>query len=86
MIAAARQRMGGQLAMLLEPENVAQEIEDYRRARYRQGADPEQVDREVRRRFGADLDALGMDEVGTPDAFGTPRAEAPADGEPGLFD
>jgi len=68
--------------MMLEPDQIAQEIDDYRRARLRQGIAPEQVAREIARKFGADLDALGMDEVGTPDAFGLEPAPAP---DPDLF-
>lgn len=83
MIASTRLRTGGQLAMLLEPDQVAQEMDDYRRRRYAQGADPATVDREIRRRFGADLAALGMDEVGTPDAFGLTTDQGSP--EPDLF-
>ncbi|MHB1523015.1 MAG: hypothetical protein ACYCS9_05860 [Candidatus Dormibacteria bacterium] len=67
-----RKRAGGRRPPLLEPDSLAQVVATYRATRLRQGADPGQVDGEVRRRFGPDLAAAGADEVGTGPLFGTP--------------
>lgn len=61
----ARQRQAGQLPLDLS-DSVAQEIQDYRRSRMRQGLELPRIDQEAARRFGPDLGSFGMDEVGTP--------------------
>ena len=72
-----RNRKRGRSAPTLAPEDVAAVVDAYRRTRLQQGANPKQIDDEVRLRFGRELEQLGLDETGTPQLFGTPGGSEP---------
>jgi hypothetical protein len=65
---SAKLRGAGQLPLVLD-DTIAQEIRDYRHHRLGQGGELPQIDQETARRFGPDLGAFAMDEVGTPPMF-----------------
>lgn len=67
----------GRSAPTLGAEDVAAVIDAYRRSRLQQGADPHQVDGEVRLRFGRELEQFELDETGTRPLFDPPGGSKP---------
>lgn len=68
MTRSVRMRAAGQLPLVLD-DTIAEEIRAFRHHRLGQGGEPPQIAEETARRFGPDLGAFDLDEVGTPSMF-----------------